>query len=86
MSEQKFFRPSEAREVFALTGPGDFLLPICLPGPDLMMGEDLAIVVLTTIEDQRVGIPMGHQALSDLREIIDEALRMLQAPEGGSVQ
>lgn len=86
MAVQKPFMPSEAKEVFAAPDPGDFLLPICLPSPDLMMGENLAIVIVTTVEDQRVGIPMGHQALSDLREIIDEALRMLQVPEGGSVQ
>ena len=86
MSDQKPFLPDQAAEPFPPGTTGDFLLPICLPKPELMMGEDLAVVVLTTIEDQRVGIPMGHQALSDLRGLIDEALRMLQAPEGGSVQ
>ncbi|NEU13573.1 hypothetical protein G3T14_15745 [Methylobacterium sp. BTF04] len=62
------------------------MLPISLPAPELMMGEGLAVIVLTTVEDQRVGIPMGHQALSDLHKIIGEALRLLRAPEGGSVQ
>jgi hypothetical protein len=86
MTEPKPFHPDQAAEPFPPGTTGDFLLPICMPKPDLMMGESLAILVVTTVEDQRVGIPMGHQALSDLREIIDEALRMLEAPEGGSVQ
>lgn len=86
MADEKPFLPDQAADPFPRGTTGDFLLPICLPAPELLMGEDLAVVVLTTIEEQRVGIPMGHQALSDLRETIDEALRMLQAPEGGSVQ
>lgn len=86
MAEQKPFKPSEAKDVFATPAPGDFLLLICLPKPDMMVGESLAIVVLTTVERQRIGVPMGHQALSELHDLIGEALRMLQAPEGGSVQ
>ena len=84
MSEQKPFLPSKAKD--ALPDEGDFLLPICLPGPGLLMGEDLAVVVLNTLQGQRVGIPLGLQAVSDLREVLDEALRMMQAPEGGTVQ
>jgi hypothetical protein len=78
------FRPDTAKD--ALEGDGDFLLPICLPKPDVMVGEGIAIIVLTTAEDQRVGIPVGMQALSDLHEIIGEALRRMQAGEGNTVQ
>ena len=62
------------------------MLPFCVPGAEMLMGEDLAVVVVSTVEDQRVGIPMGLQAISDLHALLGEALRMLQAPEGGSVQ
>ena len=86
MAEPKPFLPDLAADPFPPGTTGDFLLPICMPKPHLMLGESMAIVVLTNVEDQRVGIPMGHQALSDLRVMITEALRMLQAPEGGSVQ
>ena len=84
MSAQKPFLPSKAKDAFH--DEGDFLLPICLPDPGLLMGEDLAVVVLNTLQGQRVGIPLGLQAVSDLREVLDEALRMMQAPEGGTVQ
>lgn len=65
---------------------GDYLLPLCLPGLELQMGQTIACLVLRTIEGQRVGVPMGHQALSELREVITEALRMLQAGDGDAVQ
>lgn len=84
MVEPSPFRPDKAKD--AIEGDGDFLLPICLPEPDVMIGEDIAIIVLTTAEDQRVGIPVGMQALSDLHEIIGEALRRMQAGEGNTVQ
>ncbi|WHQ70056.1 hypothetical protein [Methylorubrum extorquens] len=84
MADPPPFRPDAAKD--ALEGDGDFLLPIFLPEPDVMVGEDIAIIVLTTAEDQRVGIPVGMQALSDLHEIIGEALRRMQAGEGSTVQ
>lgn len=86
MSAPQPFLPNEAKDALPAGAEGDFLLPVCMPYFELLVGEDLAVVVLTTSEDQRVGVPMGLQALHDLRETIDEALRMLQAPEGGSVQ
>ena len=84
MTDPKPFLPSEAKD--ALPDAGDFLLPICLPRPGLLMGEALAVVVFTTIEGQRVGLPLGMEALSDLYETLGEALRMMQAGEGDAVQ
>ena len=84
MSERKPFLPTEAKD--ALPDEGDFLLPVCLPTPGLLIGQDLAVLVFTTIEGQRVGMPMAAQSLSELRDVIDEALRMMQAPDGGTVQ
>ncbi|CAO4174860.1 hypothetical protein [Methylorubrum extorquens] len=84
MADPPPFRPNKAKD--ALESDGDFLLPICLPEPEVMVAGDIAIIVLTTAEDQRVGIPVGMQALSDLHEIIGEALRRMQAGEGNTVQ
>lgn len=78
------FRPDRAKD--AIEGDGDFLLPICVQKPGLLMGESLAVIVLTTVEGQRVGLPLGMQGLSDLHEITREALRMLQAEDGDTVQ
>ncbi|EHP90080.1 hypothetical protein [Methylorubrum extorquens] len=78
------FRPDRAKD--AIEGDGDFLLPICAPKPGLLMGESLAVIVLTTVEGQRVGVPLGMQGLSDLHEVSREALWMLQATDKDSVQ
>lgn len=86
MDDRKPFLPSEAKDALPAGAEGHFLLPICLPLPGLLMGEDLAVIVLETVEGQHVGVPLGIQALSDLRETITEALRMMQASEGGTVQ
>ncbi len=84
MSDSPPFRPDKAKD--AIEGDGDFLLPICVPKPGLLMGESLAVIVLTTVEGQRVGVPLGMQGLSDLHEVTREALRLLQAKDGDSVQ
>lgn len=86
MSELKPFLPVQARDTLTIEGTGDSILPICMPASAVMMGEALAVLVLTLIEDQRVGIPMGHQTLSYLHQAIGEALRQMQAPGGGSAQ
>lgn len=84
MANSPPFRPDKAKD--AIEGDGDFLLPICEPKPGLLMGESLAVIVLTTVEGQRVGVPLGMQGLSDLHEITREALRLLQAKDGDVVQ
>ena len=78
------FRPDTAKD--AIEGDGDFLLPICVPKPGLLMGEALAVIVLTTVEGQRVGVPLGMQGLSDLHEVTREALRLLQPSGEDTVQ
>ena len=86
MGDQKPFRPTEAKQAFSEPTEGDFMLPFCVPGAEILMGEDLAVIVVPTQERQRVGIPMDLQTVSDLHALLGEALRMLQAPEDGSVQ
>lgn len=84
MSDSPPFRPDKAQA--AINGDGDFLLPICEPNPGLLMGEALAVIVFTTVEGQRVGVPLGLQGLSDLHAVTREALRLMQASDGDSVQ
>jgi hypothetical protein len=83
MTGLKPFLPNEARDALPEGAEGDFLLPVCMPYFELLVGEDLAVVVLNTAEGQRIGVPMGLQSLYDLKETISEALRMLQAPVNG---
>lgn len=78
------FRPDKAKD--AIEGDGDFLLAICEPKPGLLMGEALAVIVLTTVEGQRVGVPLWMQGLSDLHEVTREALQLLQASDKDIVQ
>ena len=79
------FRPAEAVDVLGEI-EGDFVLPLCLPPPNLLVGEDLAVVVLDTIHGQRVGLPLSPHGVADLHAVLGEALRLLQARDGGPVQ
>ena len=79
------FRPTEAVDVLGET-EGDFVLPLCLTQPSLLVGEDLAVVVLDTIHGQRVGLPLSPKGVTDLHAVLGEALRLLQARDGGPVQ
>ena len=79
------FRPSDAVDVLGET-EGDFVLPLCLPQPSLLIGEDLAMVVLDTINGQRVGLPLSAQGAADLHTVLGEAIRLLHGRDGGPVQ
>ncbi|MBE7246976.1 hypothetical protein ACLBX9_25780 [Methylobacterium sp. A49B] len=79
------FRATDAVDALGET-EGDFVLPLCLPRPSLLVGEDLAVVVLDTIHGQRVGLPLSPQGVADLHAVLGEALRLLQARDGGAVQ
>lgn len=86
MTDPRPFLPHEAQDVFQDDAQGDFLLPLCMPTSESLVGEDLAILVLATVEGQRIGMPIGVEALEGLHDMVGEALRMLRASEGGSVQ
>ena len=62
------------------------VLPLCLPGSNLLIGEDLAMLVLDTIHGQRVGLPLSPQGAADLHAVLGEALRLLQARDRGPIQ
>lgn len=51
-----------------------------------MVGQDQAVLVLTTVDGRRVGVPIGVNALTYLQGVITEALRMLQAGDGNALQ
>ena len=81
MTEPKPFRPDKAASVQFGELHTEFILPICLPDPELQVVDALAVLVVTTVEGQRVGVPIGVNALTHLQGVITEALRMLQADE-----
>jgi hypothetical protein len=57
-----------------------------MPGFDLMLGEELAIVVVTTVEDQRVGIPMAVPALFELHTLLGEPPGALHCHSDGTAE
>jgi hypothetical protein len=79
MAEHSPFRPDKAANVQFGELHTDFILPICMPDPELMVGEDLAVLVVTTVEGQRVGVPMGVTALEHLQGIVEAGLKVSQA-------
>ncbi|WCS23537.1 hypothetical protein LOK46_20515 [Methylobacterium sp. NMS14P] len=86
MTERKPpFRPADAVDALGEI-EGDFVLPLCLPGSNLLIGEDLAMLVLDTIHGQRVGLPLSQQGAADLHAVLGEALRLLQARDRGPIQ
>lgn len=70
MADPTTFRPDTAFAALPDGAQGDFILPICMPDPELMIGEDLAVLVVTTVEGQRVGVPIGVNALAHLQGVI----------------
>lgn len=85
MTEPTTFRLDQAEDALP-EREGDFLLPLCSDKPEVMLGREIAVLVFNTELGQRVGVPIRHQAMSDLRELLTEALRMLQAGDGDAVQ
>lgn len=85
MPGPKPFRSDEAAHVQFGKLHTDCILPICLPNPDLMVGEDLSVLVVTTVEGQRVGVPMGVNALMHLQGIVAKGLRALKSGDGDAV-
>ena len=82
MTDLAPFRPDKAAHVQFGEPHSDFILPICLPDPELMVGEALAVLVVATVEGQRVGVPIGVNALEHLRGIVEAGLRMLRKENG----
>ena len=83
MTRASAFRPDKAAHVQFGELHTDFILPICLPDPELMVGDALAVLVVTTLEGQRVGVPMGVNALQHLRGIVEAGLRVVAKDSQG---
>lgn len=83
--EREPFHPASARDALGEV-EGDFVLPLCLPQPTLMLGEDLTVLVLDTIHGQRVGLPLTPQGVSDLHATLGEAMRLQQARDDDAIQ
>ncbi|MEG9502858.1 MAG: hypothetical protein MIN69_13545 [Methylorubrum extorquens] len=84
-SEQDQFFGLEEAEQVEFDGDGPFMLPLCEARAGILMGEDVGIIILKTAEGHRFGVPLGHEALSTLYQVIGEALRDLK-PDGETVQ
>jgi hypothetical protein len=82
--QDEFFGLNEAEQV-EFEGTGPFLLPLCEARAGILMGEDVGIIILKTADGHRFGVPLGHEALSTLYQVIGEALRDLKS-ENDTVQ
>jgi hypothetical protein len=58
-----------------LVGDGPFLLPLCGPEVNVAVAEVIAVVQFTTMQGQRVDIPLPAAALPDLALAVAEAIR-----------
>ena len=76
------FRPDKTARLQLGELHTDFILPICLPDPELQVGDALAVLVVTTVEGHRVGVPIGVNALEHLRGIVEAGLRVVQPADG----
>jgi hypothetical protein len=86
MTDLKPFRVDKAAHVQFGDLHTDFILPICLPDPELQVGDALAVLVVTTVEGQRVGVPIGANALEHLRGIVEAGLRVERGGDEGKMQ
>ncbi|MCJ2034538.1 hypothetical protein [Methylobacterium sp. J-068] len=77
-SEQEQFFALETAEQVEFDGEGPFMFPLCEAKAGILMGEDVGILILKTVEGDRFGVPMGHEALSTLYQVVGEALRGLK--------
>lgn len=84
-SEQDQFFALEAAQQVEFDGEGPFMFPLCEAKAGILMGEDVGILILKTVDGDRFGIPMGHEALSTLYQVIGESLRGLK-PEAEVMQ
>ncbi|WP_267355720.1 MULTISPECIES: hypothetical protein [unclassified Methylobacterium] len=78
MTQPTPFRPDKAAYLQLGELHTDFILPICLPDPELQVGDALAVLVVTTVEGHRVGVPIGVNALEHLRGVVEAGLRVMR--------
>jgi len=81
----KSFDVEKATDV-ELEGGETFLLPMGMAKPEIMLGEETAIVLLETIDGAQVGIPLGHDSIERLHVLLTEALRRLKPSDDVHLQ
>ncbi|MCJ2102405.1 hypothetical protein [Methylobacterium sp. E-046] len=54
--------------------------------PDIASEADLAVLIVTTVEGQRVSVPFGVNAFTHLRGIVEAGLRVVRARDGEEAQ
>ena len=54
--------------------------------PDSVTDADPAVMVVTTVEGQRVGVPIEVNALEHLRGIVEAGRRVVRAGDGDTPQ
>lgn len=65
---------------------GTYLLPLCVVRPKIMLGKEVAIVLVSTGDGAQLGIPLTHPSASRLQELLAEALRRLGPSNDETVQ
>lgn len=55
-------------------GEGTFRLPLCGPEVTLGVGDQIALITFHTTQGQAVGVPVDHQTLSNLYQLLKKAL------------
>ena len=80
-SEQEQFFALETAEQVEFDGEGPFMFPLCEAKAGILMGEDVGIIILKTVEGDLFGVPLGHEALATLYQVIGEALRGLKGDQ-----
>ena len=78
MTRPQPFRPDTAAYLQLGELHTDYILPLCMLDPELMVGDGLAVLVVTTVEGHRVGVPIGVNALEHLRGIVEAGLRVVR--------
>jgi hypothetical protein len=68
-----------------LEGSGPFELPV-IDAVDLVVGELIAISMLTTKGGVVINLPLGAQSVSDLHELTGQALAVFGPEAGDTLQ
>ncbi|WP_264050408.1 hypothetical protein [Methylobacterium flocculans] len=64
----------EAAESADLQPGGTYLLPLCMVRPEIMLGEEVAIVLLNTSNGVQIGVPLTHQSVERLHGLFSKML------------
>ena len=69
-----------------LQGEGPFILPFCDSDVEIGIGDQIALLTMTTLDGQELQIPFGLAVLKELHALTGEALRHLESSDGTTLQ